>query len=107
MANKREAKKTGGNQSRKIRDEVAALTLAELVKESKEWLQVVKANPPKGWKPEVLKDQERLLKELWALAVTVKTEANPRYGRIKERLAGYCERLRGRHAGKSPGELRQ
>lgn len=92
-------------QDRRIEDEVAQLTLVEALEESFQWLELMTQNPPRGWTTQVLGDQRRSLEALKAIIEAIETPKDPRYGRAKERLAGYCRRMRRRHHGKTPAEI--
>jgi hypothetical protein len=98
-----------GKRDRKIKDEVAALTLREAWDEAWRWLNIIKESPPKGWEL-TLPKQEQLLRELEpmvreALGQEKSSTKTRDYYRAKERLSGHCERLRAVHEGKTPAQI--
>jgi hypothetical protein len=96
----------GRSWKQKIRDEVARLTVDELVVESTRWWVLTNADPPPGWTPRVLADQAEQLQEIVRMVETLEGRGeppeSPEYARPRERLALYCERQRRRHGGNPP-----
>lgn len=93
---------------RKIEDEVGVLSLRQLLDESNQWWEISRRNPPPGWTPEILRDQEQSLSELHAKVIELEGgdgATNPDRCFLKERLALYCVKQRRRHDGKPPDEV--
>lgn len=86
---------------RKIKDEIEALSSEALLAESALWWRIVWANPPRGWTKKVLLDQHHSLKVLRQDVVTGRNVPAAR-----ERLEGYCRKMRRQHNGASASEVR-
>jgi hypothetical protein len=91
------------NQRKKIKDEVGAQSISQLLLESQQWLM-------RTGHPGAHADQERSLRDLAVLVTRAQRENadpdDPVYAKAKERLALYCEKQRWNNGGATPAEIR-
>lgn len=89
---------------RAVRDEVVTLTPEALLEETVLWLKIAASDARSGWTLRVLDDQRFSLQELREILSDPHSGARAR-NEARERLRGYCIRLRLRHDGASATDV--